>query len=66
MESRNASFFKDVFPCKLKESSSSKCKLETINEDSQDQKEDSEVELKISKRARIEKSFCSDFLTYML
>ena len=33
MKSRNVSFFEDVFPCKFKEEpSSSKRKLETINE----------------------------------
>ena len=37
MESRNASFFKHVFPCKSKEeSSSSKRTHETINEESYD------------------------------
>ena len=67
MESRNASFIEDVFPCKFKEElGSSKCKLVTINENSQDQNEDSEVEPKRSKRVRIEKSFGPDFLTYML
>ena len=47
MESRNASLFEDVFPCKFKEElGSSKRKLETINENSQDQNEDSEVQLR--------------------
>ena len=64
MESRNASFFKDVFPCKSKEEpSSSKRVLETI-ENGQDQ--DGEVEPKRSKRVRTEKSFGPDFLTYVL
>ena len=37
MESRNASLFEDVFPCKCKEEpSSSKRVLETINENSKD------------------------------
>ena len=67
MESRNASFFEDVFPCKFKEEpGSSKHKLEPINENSQNQNEDSEVEPRHSKRAMIEKSFGPDFLTYML
>ena len=67
MESRNALFFEDVFPCKFKEEpGSSKRKLETINENSQDQNEDSEVEPRRSKRTMIEKSFSLDFLTYML
>ena len=66
MESKNASFFEDVFPCKFKleESSSSKRVLETINENSQDQ--DGEVEHRRSKRVRIEKSFDPDFLKYVL
>ena len=66
MESRNASFFEDVFPCKFKEEPCSSKRKETINENSQDQNEDSEVEPRRSKRARIEKSFGLDFLTYML
>ena len=37
MDSRNTSFFEDVFPCKSKEEpSSSKRVLKTINENSQD------------------------------
>ena len=65
MESRNASFFEDVFPCKSKEEpSSSKQVLETINENSQDQ--DGEVEPRHNKRARTEKSFGPDFLKYVL
>ena len=48
MESRNASFFEDVFPCKPKEEpSSSKRVLEIINENSQDQ--DGKVELDVAK-----------------
>ncbi|WKA09039.1 hypothetical protein VitviT2T_026717 [Vitis vinifera] len=62
MESRNASFFEDVFPCKSKEEpSSSKRMLE-----SQDQNEEVEVEPRRSKRVRTEKSFGLDFLTFML
>ena len=67
MESRNASFFKYVFPCKSKEEpSSSKRVLETINENSQDQDKDGEVEPRTSKRVRTEKCFGQDFLTYVL
>ena len=40
--------------------------LETINENSQDQDKDGDVEPRHSKRARTEKSFGSDFLTYVL
>ena len=49
MESRNASFFKDVLPCKSKEELGSlKRMLETINENSQDQDKDGEVELEVA------------------
>ena len=40
--------------------------IKTINENSQDQNEDGEVEPRRSKKVRIEKSFCQDFQTYML
>ena len=67
MESRNASFFEDVFPCKSKvDPNSSKQAFETINENSQDGNDTGEVEPRRSKRARVEKSFGLDFLTYML
>ena len=58
IKSRNASFFEDVFPYKSKdESSSSKQMLETINENSQDQNKEVEIEPRHSKRARTEKYF---------
>ena len=71
MESRNASFFEHVFPCKFEEGpSSSKRTFETMNEDSQDQEQEQEEEVEDepprSKRIRTEKSFGPDFLTYML
>ena len=67
MESRNASFFEDVFPCKSKvEPNSSKRALETINENNQDENDNGEDEPKRSKRERVEKYFGLDFLTYML
>ena len=68
MESRNASFFEDVFPCKSKEEpSSSKRVLEsTINENSWDQDRDGKVEPRNSKRSRTKKSFGPDFLTLVL
>ena len=67
MESRNASFFEDIFSCKSKEDlGSSKNKLEAINKNCQDQDKDSEVEPKRSKRARIEKYYGTNFLMYML
>ena len=67
MESRNASFFENVFPCKSKvEPNSSKRSFETTNENSKDGNDTSEVEPRCSKRVRVEKSFGQDFLTYML
>ena len=69
MESRKASFFEHIFPCKFeKRPISSKRTYEIMNEDSQDQNQEQEVEdePRRSKRIRIEKSFGSDFLTYLL
>ena len=67
MESRNASFFEDVFPCKSREEpSSSKRLLEIINENNEDQDKDGEVKPRHSKRVRTEKSFGPNFLTYVL
>ena len=40
--------------------------LETINENCQDENDNGKVEPRRSKRARVEKSFGPDFLTYML
>ena len=69
MESRNASFFENVFPCKSKDgSSSSKRTYKTMNEESQDSEDEQGVQNKPrpSKRIRVEKSFDLEFLTYML
>ena len=67
MESMDELFFEDVFPCNSKEETgSSKLMLETVDENSQDQNKYSEVELIRSKRARVEKYFGLDYLTYML
>ena len=53
--------------CKSKiEPNSSKRALETINENSQDGNDNGEVEPRRSKRARVEKSFGLDFMTYTL
>ena len=46
--------------------SSSKLVLETIHGNSQNENNDSEVEPKCNKRARIEKSFGPNFLMYVL
>ena len=62
MESRNASFFEDVFPYESKEKpSSSKRVLKTIHENSQDEDTDGEVEPRRSKRARTKKIIWSIF-----
>ena len=75
VESRNASFFEYVFPCKINSNSIvHKRARETIIEDSQDREqinvpEDQQVvelEPRRSKRARTEKSFGPDFLTFLL
>ncbi|XP_074570564.1 uncharacterized protein LOC141827228 [Curcuma longa] len=65
IESRNVSFFEDVFPYKSREeASSSKRTFETQEEEHEGEPE--EVELRRSKRARVEKSYGSDFITFML
>ena len=62
MESRNPLFYKDVFPCKSREEpSSSKQVLETINENSQDQDKDGELEPRHSKREKTKKIFWLGF-----
>ena len=69
MESRNASFFENVFLCKSKDgSSSSKRTYETMNEESHDLEDEQGVqtEPRRSKRIRVEKSFGLEFLTYSL
>ena len=52
--------------CECVDPSSLKRVFETINENSQDQDKDSEVEPRCSKRARTKKNFGPDFLTYVL
>ena len=67
MESRNASLFDDVFPCKSKvEPNSSKRAFGTINENRQEENDNGEVEPRRRKKVRVENSFGPDFLTYML
>ena len=65
MESRNASFFENVFPCK-EESSSKKRTFETVEESSQNKEENIDVEPRRGKMARTSKSFGPDFLTFLL
>lgn len=67
MESRNASFFEDVFPCLNKEvESPSLPNNEAVREEEQAQSEEEEIEPRRSKRARVEKSFGDDFFTYVV
>ena len=78
MESRNASFFEDIFPCLTKETgSSSRIDDEVVQDkrqrddndlqdERQDQIEEEEVEPRRSKRARTEKSFGPDFVSFMV
>ena len=64
MESRNASFFENVFPCKSKDgSSSSKRIYETMNEESQDSEDEQGVqtEPRRSKRIRVENLLAQNF-----
>nr|GFB31062.1 zinc finger, CCHC-type [Tanacetum cinerariifolium] len=78
MESRNASFFENIFPCLLKETGSSS-RLDNgvvqdkrqrddndLQDERQDQNEEEEVELRRSKRAGNEKSFGPDFVSFMV
>ena len=71
MESKNVLFFEHIFPYINKEHESSSSLQIHGNMASQEQEEkssneDEQIKLRRSKRARIEKSFGSDFLTYML
>ncbi|KAK8594089.1 hypothetical protein V6N13_125899 [Hibiscus sabdariffa] len=64
MESRNASFFENTFPYNSKDvdQGSTKRTLETNDEDSLDDQQEAEIEPRRSKRARVERSFGSDFV----
>ena len=70
IESRNASFFEEIFPCKLiQETNSLKRNLESTSNTSHDQKlieERNEVEPRYSKRTKTSKTFGPNFLTFML
>ncbi|GJU46652.1 zinc finger, CCHC-type containing protein [Tanacetum coccineum] len=77
MESRNASFFENIFPCLSKETGSSsrlddkvvQDKRQRDDNDLQDERQDQteeEVEPRRSKRARNEKSFGPDFVSFMV
>ncbi|GJR30555.1 retrotransposon protein, putative, ty1-copia subclass [Tanacetum coccineum] len=78
MESRNASLFENIFPCLTMETGiSSRLDGEVVQEkrqrddndlqdERQDQTEEHEVKPRISKRARNEKSFVLDFVSFMV
>ncbi|GJT84452.1 hypothetical protein Tco_1058794 [Tanacetum coccineum] len=78
MESRNASFFEHIFPCLSKETGSSSRLDDEVVQDKrqrddngfqderQDQTEEEEVEPRRSKRARNEKLFGPDFVSFMV
>ena len=67
IESRNASVFENVFPCRItQETRSSKRTYEIAIGSNQDQEDKNINELRQSKRSKITKSFGLDFLTFML
>ena len=73
IESRNATFFEETFPCKERQRTVSlKRTIDTVKDSDQtDQESDQRVnaetiEPRRSKRARTSKSFGPDFLTYLL
>ena len=75
IESRNASFFEHVFPCnsrvesrKLQQFHETTLENEENDEAQEEEEEDQEqkIEVRRSKRVKIEKSFDLDFLTYLL
>ncbi|GJZ34018.1 retrotransposon protein, putative, ty1-copia subclass [Tanacetum coccineum] len=78
IESRTASFFENIFPCLTKETGSSSRSDEEVVQDKrqrddsdlhderQDQLEEEKVEPRRSKRARTEKSFGPDFVSFMV
>uniref|UniRef100_A0A2N9GAW9 Integrase catalytic domain-containing protein n=1 Tax=Fagus sylvatica TaxID=28930 RepID=A0A2N9GAW9_FAGSY len=73
IESRNASFFEEIFPCKPTQETNSlnslKRNLESTSSTSHDQElmeERNEVEPRRSKRTKTSKTFGPDFLTFML
>ncbi|KAL0551992.1 hypothetical protein IC582_011085 [Cucumis melo] len=70
MESRNATFFENVFPHKIScEARLQKCSFDVITSESQNRSNvelNKDEKLRRSKRMRISKSFGPDFLTYLL
>ncbi|CAH9115649.1 unnamed protein product [Cuscuta europaea] len=66
IESRNASFFEDVFPCKSNEGPSTSKRTFDVAMENTSEGSGEEPEPRRSKHARVEKSFGSDFLTYLV
>ena len=68
MESRNAQFFEDVFPCEsISLENPVKRTRDTSVPESSNHQDDEEVEeLRRSKQARTEKSFGLDFMSYLM
>ncbi|XP_074374081.1 uncharacterized protein LOC141714461 [Apium graveolens] len=70
MESRNASFFEMMFPCNPENEPSTTSKRAHESIDDNNESEESEDEnvgvVRRSKRQRTEKSYGSDFMTYLL
>ncbi|GJU69506.1 pol polyprotein [Tanacetum coccineum] len=78
MESRNASFFENIFPCLMKETGilfrldeevvQDKRQRDDndLHDERQDQLKEEEVEPRRSKRTRTEKSFGPDFVSFMV
>ena len=66
IESRNASFFENIFPYKNAQESSSLKRALDENVGQRSIEEDNENELRHSKRARTSTSFGPDFLTFLL
>ncbi|KAL8149960.1 hypothetical protein AgCh_006827 [Apium graveolens] len=70
MESRNASFFKTMFPCNPgnQQPTTSKRSHKSVDDDNEsDESKDGNVgAVRRSKRQRTEKSYGSDFMTYLL
>lgn len=66
MESRNASFFENIFLCRIQEGVPSSMKEVEGDNDQVDDQDEEVDEPRRNKRARTAKSFGSNFLTYML
>ena len=66
MESKNASFFKRVFPCRSNDEASSSKRTQDESSGGQEQENEVDDEPRRNKRARTKTSLGLDFLTYLL